>query len=154
MSTTTSPADACEGAGNRLFDTTDLCRVGRLLAQRPYHELLQPLDVALFGLVHVLVGMLCGWVIDTHLFGPPAARDGPGGDAARLSRILGQIIVVVLTFNYVRKALVLVQPRYGTLAYVHRPVPTMDSGFAMGMGFAWTQRNLVRAFHDLLDRRG
>ena len=36
------------------------------------------------------------------------------------------------------------KPKWGMLQYQHDPVPAMDGGFAMSLGFAWTQRNLLR----------
>ena len=90
-----------------------------------------------------------------------ACRDGQPR-AGFVWKIVFQVISLILCFNYSRKALLLLftpppprwqgaapQPKWGMQQYQHHPVPAMDGGFAMSMGFAWTQRNLLRRI-DLL----
>ena len=130
--------------------------VRRLLApradeSRPWGALFQPLDVVMFGLVHFWLGAVVGWAIDARWMGPPDEADRTAHWSVRLGRIVQQMVVVLLAFNYLRRGLLLLRPRYGIPGYQHATIGAMDGGFAMSMGFAWTQRNLVRRFHGLVD---
>lgn len=118
--------------------------------QHPWRWLVQPADVVIFGLCHFLLGLWVGWLVDSRLFGPLTSEERESiRDASKTRwptwwRVLVQATVVLLLFNYMRKTLLLIQPRYFVKSYQHTPVPQMDGGFAMSLGFAWTQRNLVQ----------
>ena len=158
-SLSTSPAPRW---GDRFFDTTRIQELVQAVREgvpsgpegvrsRPWTWAIQPLDVLVFGLFHFWLGAIVGWAIDTRLLGPLTADQKRAGPARRIGYIVAQMVLVVLAFNYLRKGLLLLQPRWGVRRYSHAPVPAMDGGFAMSLGFAWSQRNLVQRFHDLLD---
>lgn len=117
---------------------------------RPTKWLWQPADVVIFGLIHFTLGATLGWFLDDRVFGPVTTEERDNR-ALMLWRIVAQMTLVVLAFNYTRKLLLMIQPKYGMPQYEHSPVPAMDGGFAMSLGFAWSQRYVMERFYTLVD---
>lgn len=141
--------DDCAPSTNILVDVSPLVCSLKNSKTMPLHRwFVQPLDVLVFGLFHFTIGALFGSLLDNSIFGP--MTDEERKDTAKVvGKTFGQMICVVLLFSYLRKWLLLLRPRYFVAKYDHSPVPEMDGGFAMSIGFAWTQRNLISRFDHL-----
>lgn len=144
----------CEGHNGAWLDSTEFCHSWKALTQPDSLRalLIQPIDTAVtVGLLQFLVGATLGYAIDHKLFGPIASEDLRTNRKRAWLLLLGQIMLVVVAFSYAHRLMGMLRLKYGIPTYNHEIAHSMDGGFAMSLGFAWTQRNLVQRFHCLMD---